>query len=148
MTIARASAKGAGRPAAAAELALLLVLLFFWRPIPTLAGRSELRVRGCDYYIPYIIIYYYYVPYYYYYVHYYFIIIMFISLLLCTLLFHCDYYMPYMTYCSATDLCRRKIENQNFHPHPHYGAPCMKYYEGSIRPIYVYRPRKYVILEP
>ena len=40
------------------------------------------------------------------------------------------------------------IENQNYHPHPHCRAPCMKYVEGSIRPIYMYRPRKYVIPGP
>ena len=37
---------------------------------------------------------------------------------------------------SATDM----IENHNFHPHPHCRAPCMKYYEGSIRPSYMYAP--------
>ena len=36
-------------------------------------------------------------------------------------------------------------ENHNCQPHPHTRAPCMKYFEGSIRPIYMYRPRKYVI---
>ena len=40
------------------------------------------------------------------------------------------------------------VENQNVHPHPHYRAPCMKHVEGSIRPICMYRPRKYVIPGP
>ena len=32
------------------------------------------------------------------------------------------------------------FENQRCYPHPHYRAPCMKHYEGSIRPccIYIY----------
>ena len=30
------------------SLLSLVLLLFFWRPIPTLAGRSELRVRAGD----------------------------------------------------------------------------------------------------
>ena len=34
-------------------------------------------------------------------------------------------------------------ERENCHPHPHHRAPCMKFVEGSIRPIYTYRPRKY-----
>ena len=37
------------------------------------------------------------------------------------------------------------VENQILHPHPHYRAPCMKYVEGSVRPISMYHPRKYVI---
>ena len=28
----------------------------------------------------------------------------------------------------------------NRQPHPHYRAPCMKYVEGSVRPIYLYPP--------
>ena len=44
---------------------------------------------------------------------------------------------------------RPASEDHNFHPHPHYRAPCMKYVEGSIRPIYMCRPRrKYVIPGP
>ena len=39
-------------------------------------------------------------------------------------------------------------EDQNYHPRPPYRAPCMKYVEGSGRPIYLYRPRKYVIPGP
>ena len=27
------------------------------------------------------------------------------------------------------------IQNQNYHPHPHYRAPAVTYFEGSIRPI-------------
>ena len=40
------------------------------------------------------------------------------------------------------------LESQHFHPHPHYRAPCMKYVEGSVRPICMYRPRKHVIPGP
>ena len=39
-------------------------------------------------------------------------------------------------------------ENLHYHPHPHYGAPCMEYLEGSTRPIYACRPRKYVTPGP
>ena len=39
----------------------------------------------------------------------------------------------------------KETENQNYHLHPHCRAPCMKYYEGSMRQIYMYSPRKYVI---
>ena len=31
------------------------------------------------------------------------------------------------------------FEKQNYHPQPHYRAPCMKYFEVSIRPLYTYR---------
>ena len=27
-------------------------------------------------------------------------------------------------------------------PNPHHGAPCVKYVEGSVRPVYLYRRRK------
>ena len=37
----------------------------------------------------------------------------------------------------------QRLENQNYHPRPLYSAPCMKYAEGSIGPIYMYRPRRY-----
>ena len=33
-------------------------------------------------------------------------------------------------------------DNQTCHPHPHYGDPCMKYAEGSVRPISMYHPKK------
>ena len=33
----------------------------------------------------------------------------------------------------------------NYHPHPDYRAPWIKYFEGSIRPIYMCSPRKYII---
>ena len=36
-------------------------------------------------------------------------------------------------------------QNQTYHHHPHYRVPCMTYFEGSIRPIYMYLPRKHVI---
>ena len=36
-------------------------------------------------------------------------------------------------------------ENQNYQPHPHGRPPYMKYVEGCVRPIYMYRPRTVVI---
>ena len=48
----------------------------------------------------------------------------------------------------AASGCTSGTENHNCHPQPHYRASCMKYFEGSIRPTYMYRPRKYVIPGP
>ena len=40
------------------------------------------------------------------------------------------------------------FEHHDCHTHPHYRAPYMTYVEGSTRPIYMYRPRTYVIPGP
>ena len=47
------------------------------------------------------------------------------------------------------DFPSSECENQNYQPHPHSGAPLYeKYVEGSVRPIYMHRPGKYVVPGP